>query len=129
MSGAENLLVLEDVAGQGRLFVGADPQLGDVGAVRTVLGQQFEQRRALRAGRIGQVAVANGQLDRRLDLADAGDRSVDDERPLRRPLDRRDEGLAAGQVAESAGSVENAGVGDRNPALEAESQVAAVRGR
>ncbi len=33
VAGTEDLLVLEDVAGQDRLFVGADPELGDVGAV------------------------------------------------------------------------------------------------
>src|SRR3982751_1701993 len=33
VAGAEDLLVLEDVAGQDRLFVGADPELGDVGDV------------------------------------------------------------------------------------------------
>src|SRR4249920_752374 len=106
--GTEDLLVLEDVAGQRRLFVGADPQLGDVGPVLAVLGQHFEQGGALGASRLGQVAAADGQLDRRLDPADAGDRAVDDEGPLPRPLDRRDEGLAAGQVAEGAGSVEHA---------------------
>ena len=36
VGGAEDLLVLEDVAGQDRLFVGADPELGDVGAVVAV---------------------------------------------------------------------------------------------
>ncbi len=34
--GAEDLLVLEDVAGEDRLLVGADPELGDVGAVGAV---------------------------------------------------------------------------------------------
>ena len=42
-------------------------------------------------------------VHRVLDLADAGDRAVDDQRPLPRPLERRDEALAAGQVAEGAG--------------------------
>ena len=124
VGGAEDLLVLEDVAGQGRLFVGADAELGDVGAVLAVRGQQLHQRGALGPGRVGEVAVAHGQLDRRLDLADAGDRAVDDERAL--AAAGGDEGLAAGQVAEGAGGVEHAGVGDRHPVLEAEPQVAAV---
>ena len=102
--GAEDLLVLEDVAGQRRLFVGADPELGDVGPVLAVLGQQFHQGGALGAGGVGQVAAADGQLDRRLDPADAGDRAVDDERPLAVPSIGRDEALAAGQVAEGAGA-------------------------
>src|ERR1700760_3714073 len=61
--GAEDLLVLEDVAGQDRLFVGADPELGDVGAVGPVHGQQFHQPGALVAGRAGQVAALDGQAD------------------------------------------------------------------
>ena len=57
VGGAEDLLVLEDVAGQDRLFVGADPELGDVGAVLAVRGEQLHQRRAVGAGRVGQVAA------------------------------------------------------------------------
>ena len=66
------------------------------------------------------------QRDRLLDPADAGDRAVDDERALARALERRDEALAAGQVAEGAAGAELAGVGDRGAALEPEPQVAAV---
>ena len=126
VGGAEDLLVLEDVAGQDRLFVGADPELGDVGAVLAVGGEQLEQRLALGArsrrsgGRRGRSASPV------LDPADPGDRAVDDERPLAGPLERRDEPLAAGQVAEGAAGAEVAGVDDRGPALEAEPQVAAV---
>src|SRR6185312_4183190 len=39
VGGAEDLLVLEDVPGQDRLLVGADPELGDVRPVRPVRGQ------------------------------------------------------------------------------------------
>src|SRR4029077_19162768 len=61
VGGAEDLLVLEDVAGQDRLFVGPDPQLGDVGAVRPVRGEQLEQRLAVGAVGVDQVPVANGE--------------------------------------------------------------------
>ena len=90
------------------------------------VGEQLEQRLALGADRVGQVAVADRQRHRRLDLADAGDRAVDDERALPRPLERGDEALAAGQVAEGAAGAEVAGVDDRGAALEPEPQVAAV---
>src|ERR1700760_334248 len=43
VASAEDLLVLEDVAGEDRLFVGADPELGDVGSVFAVNGEQFHQ--------------------------------------------------------------------------------------
>src|SRR6201996_7581602 len=108
--GAEDLLVLEDVAGEDRLFVGADPELGDVGAVGPVRGQQFHQPGALVAGRAGEVAALDGQPDRGLDQADRGDRAVDHQRALGGPFDRRDEPLAAGQVAEGALGGEFAGV-------------------
>ena len=89
-------------------------------------GQQLHQRGAVGAGGVGQVAAADGQRDRRVEQADVGDRAVDHERALGGPLDRGDEGLAAGQVAEGAAVAEFAGVDDRQPALEAEPQVAAV---
>ncbi len=65
VGGAEDLLVLEDVAGEDRLLVGADPQLGDVGAVGAVRGQQLQQRGAGRPGGVGEVAAADRQRDRR----------------------------------------------------------------
>src|SRR6185312_5191248 len=102
VGGAEDLLVLEDVAGQDRLLVGADPELGDVGAARPVRRQQLHQAGALVAGRAGQVAALDGQPHRRLDQADRGDRPVDHQGPRGGPFDRRDEALTAGQVAEGA---------------------------
>ena len=103
VGGAEDLLVLEDVAGQDRLFVGADAELGDVGAVVAVGGEQLHQRLALLSVGVDQVAVVRRSArPGALEPADAGDRAVDDERPLGRALDRRDEPLAAGQVAEGA---------------------------
>ena len=66
------------------------------------------------------------RVDRLLDPADAGDRAVDDQRPLAGPLQRGDEALAAGQVAEGAAGAEVAGVDDRGARLEPEPQVAAV---
>ena len=80
--------------------------------------------RTLGPGRIGEVALAHGQLHRRLDFADAGDRAVDDKCSL--ATAGGDEGLAAGQVAEGAGSVEHARIGDRNPLVQSQPQVAAV---
>ena len=126
VAGAEDLLVLEDVAGQDRLFVGADPELGDVGAVLAVRGQQLHQPAAVVAGRVDEVALADGQRDRRVEQADAGDRAVDDQGALGRALDRSDEALAAGQVAEGASVAEFAGVDDPQPALQPDPQVAAV---
>ena len=81
---------------------------------------------AVGAGRVGQVAAADGQRGRRVEQADLGDRAVDDERALGGSLDRGDEGLAAGQVAEGAAAAQFAGVDDPEPALEADPQVAAV---
>ena len=46
-AGAEDLLVLEHVAGQLRLLVGADPELGDVGAVLAVRRAAAPAARAL----------------------------------------------------------------------------------
>src|SRR6185437_13950973 len=126
VGGAEDLLVLEDVSGQDRLLVGADPELGDVGAVGAVRGQQFHQPGALVAGRADEVAALDGQVDGRLDQADRGDRSVDHQRALGGPFDRRDEALAAGQVPEGALGGEFAGVDDPLAALEREAQVGAV---
>src|ERR1700754_2830062 len=49
--GAEDLLVLEDVSGEDRLLVRADPELRHVRPARPVRRQQFHQLRALVAGR------------------------------------------------------------------------------
>src|SRR5215203_4462688 len=126
MAGAEDLLVLEDVAGEDRLFVGADPELGDVGPVLAVGGQQLHQLPPLLPGRLDQVPLTDGQRDRRVEQPDRGDRAVDDERSLRRALDRGDEALAAGEVSEGAPVAEFAGVDGPFAALEPEPEVAAV---
>src|SRR6478672_10822244 len=86
--GAEDLLVLEDVAGQDCLFVGADPQLGDVGPVLAVGREQLEQLRPGRAGRVGEMATAHGQGDGVLDPPNSGDRAVDDQGALATALQR-----------------------------------------
>ena len=115
-----------NIRGHNALLIGADPELGDVGAVDAVGGQQLHQPGAVAAGRLDEVALADAQRDGRVEQADAGDRAVDDQRALGRPLQRRDEALAAGQVAEGAAVAEFAGVEDPEPPFEADPQVAAV---
>src|ERR1043166_5329728 len=126
VSGAEDLLVLEDVAGQHCLLVGADAELGDIGPVLAVNGQQVYHRGAVGTGRLDQVTLAHGQRDRRLQQPDAGDRAVNDQGPLPGALQRRDEALAAGQVAEGAAVAEFAGVDDPQPPIHPKPEVAAV---
>ena len=58
------------------------------------------ERRALGPARVGQAAL-DGQRDRLVEEPDAGDRPVDDQRPVA-VLVGRDEALAAGQVPERA---------------------------
>src|SRR6185295_2768006 len=102
------------------------PELGDVGPVLAVRREKREQLGAVLPAGPDQVAVADLQLDRRLQQADPGDRAVDDQGAAARALDRGDEALAAGQVAEGPAVAEFARVDDAQPALEPDPQVAAV---
>ena len=57
MGRAEDLLVLEDLAGEDRLLVGADAELGDVGAVGAVGAEQLQKLPARLAARLSQVPL------------------------------------------------------------------------
>ena len=110
-----------------RLLVGADPELGDVGPVlavgRRAAPAAAHPPRPTAAVRWPASTVSStGSRD----AADRGDRPVDDQGALARALDRGDEALAAGQVAEGAGRGQVAGVGDRLAVAEPEPQVGAV---
>ena len=122
--GAEDLFVLEDVAGQDRLLVGADPEFGHVGSVRAVNGQEFHQLRTFLPGRINEVTTFDGQFHRFRNEPDTGNRAIDDQDPLGRG--RADEAFPAGKVAEGPGCGQLAGVGNRGSSLETETEVAAV---
>src|SRR5829696_2045933 len=98
VAAAEDLLVFEDLAGDDRLRVGADAELGDVGARLAVGGEQLHQLHPLPAPRRGQMAGLDHQLHRFAHPTETPDRAVDDQRPV--AVDGRDEALAAGQVAE-----------------------------
>ena len=77
--GAEDLLVLEHVAGQGRAVVRADAQLGEVHPGVAVGAQRVEQPLALRAGRLRQPPVADGEprgLGRQPDRRERGGDTV-----------------------------------------------------
>src|SRR5439155_15904491 len=107
VDGAEDLLVLEHVAGERGALVGADPQLGEVGSGLAGAAQQREQALAADAGRLGEPAVAH--REHRLPLADRS------ERRGRQPAlagQRRYEALAAGEVPEGPAPGEVAVVGD-----------------
>ena len=123
---AEDLLVLEDVAGQHRLLVGADAELGDVGAVLAVRGEQLHE------------APSPGRRGPR-----SGGRPRPSARPARRPGRRRRSSRRRpacplpstgamkpspqGRLPKAPRLGQLAGVGDRLAALEAEPQVGAVR--
>src|SRR4029077_17952926 len=97
---AEELLVLDHVAGQLRLLVCADAELGDVRAALATRMHQPQQANAVVAGGLDEVTCLHGELDGRRDHAEGRDRPVDDELALTRALERGDESLAARQVAE-----------------------------
>ena len=61
VDGAEDLLVLEDVAGQLRALVGADPELGDVPALTAGGVERGQQPLALGLGRGDELAVLDRQ--------------------------------------------------------------------
>ena len=89
--------------------------------------QQLHQRGALVAGRVGQVALRDGQRDRRLDQADAGDRAVDHERALAPvPSTGAMKPSPQGRLPKAPRPREFARVDDRPRAPRAEPQVAAV---
>ena len=122
---AEDLLVLEDVAGQLRAVVGPDAELGQVGALLAGAGEQLVEALALGPGRLRQVPALDGQVRGvALDEADGGQRARRD-RPL--SAQRRDEALAAREVAERARRGEVAVVGDALAAREVQAQVGAPR--
>ena len=82
VDGAEDLLVLEDVAGQPRAVVGADAELGQVGALLAGAREQLVEALALGPGRLRQAPALDGQVRRvALDEADGGQRARGD-RPL-----------------------------------------------
>src|SRR5207247_7057011 len=95
--GAEDLLVLEDVAGQRRAFVRADAQLREVAALRCVRVERGEERRIRRAGQ-RTVAYLDPQ---RLGLQARERFAAGDDRAL--AAGGRDEALATGEVAERGG--------------------------
>src|SRR6185295_14580915 len=78
----EDLLVLEDIAREGRAIVGADAELGEVGARVPVLPQDAEELLALGAGRRREVPV----LDRELGRVPAGEADRGDRARVHRPL-------------------------------------------
>src|SRR4051795_2293764 len=124
---AEDLLVLEDVAGEHRALVRADPELGEVRAGVAVVLEESQQLLALGAGRPREAAALDRQL-RRVAACEAyrGDRAGE-----HRPLSpgRRDEPLTARQVAERPGGGEVAVVGDAVAAAQVEAEVAPARAR
>src|SRR6185503_548377 len=84
----EDLLVLEDIAREGRAIVRADPELGEVRARVPVLAEDAQKLLALGAGRRREVPVLDGELRRvTAGEADRGDRAGV-HRPL--PPSRRD---------------------------------------
>ena len=115
VGGAEELLVLEHVAGQHGALVGADAELGDRRSLLAVRAQELQQGRALAARCLGQAAAADGHPHRLVRDPDPGDRPVDDQRPLAAAVVGRDEALAAGEVAQGHALGELARVRDRRP--------------
>ena len=90
--------------------VGADAELGEVRALLAGAGEQLVEALALGPGRLRQAAALDGQVRRvALDEADGGQRARGDRALSAR---RRDEALAARQVAERARRGEVAVVGD-----------------
>ena len=79
---AQELLVLEDLAAQDRLLVGADPELGDVGALGARRAQQLHQPLSPLAAGGPQVPALDHQLGGLVAQPDGGDRAVDDQAPL-----------------------------------------------
>ena len=127
VNGAEDLLVLEDVAGQPRAVVGPDAELGQVGALLACAGEQLVEALALGPGRLRQPAALDGEVRGvALDEADGGQRARRD-RPL--SAQRRDEALATREVAERSRRGEIAVVGDALAAGEVQAQVGARAGR
>src|SRR5918996_4369027 len=123
---AEDLLVLDQVARQGRLLVGADPELGDVGAIGPVDDEQLHELLSLGPRCAHQVTVFDGEHGGLGDRADLGDGPVDDQGSLSRALDRGDEPLAAGQVAEGARGGDVTVVGNRLAVAQPEPQIGSV---
>ena len=86
VDGAEDLLVLEHVAGQRGAVVGADAELGEVGARSPAPVEQLVRGARPRAGRLRQAPALDGQVRRvALDEADRGQRARRDRRPRPRP--------------------------------------------
>src|SRR5215208_6173941 len=87
----QDLLVLEHVAGELGLLVRPDAELGDIRPILAVGGEEVHEERSLLPIGLHEVPGLDGQLDRLAGDADAGDRAVDDELPVRRTFDGRDE--------------------------------------
>ena len=64
VAGAEDLLVLDQVAGEGRALVRADPELGEEGAALPRSAQDLEEARSRLAGGVGQRAALDRQPSR-----------------------------------------------------------------
>ena len=123
--GAEDLLVLEDVAGQRRLFVGADAELGEVACPSSPCASAVRQarRRPLVASARWPPRTVSAAA-RRLQAAAASSRR-------RRACPRRPTGAMKpspqGRLPKAPARGEVAGVGDAVAALEVEPQVGAER--
>ena len=74
------------------------------------------------------MAALDRQLDRLVDQADAGDRAVDDQRPVAVPAGAM-KPSPQGRLPKAPRLGELAGVGDRLPSGEVEPEVGAVRVR
>ena len=125
VGGAEDLLVLEHVAGQLAFSLVPIPSSATLVPPRRAR-QQLEQRLPLGRRRAGRCPLADRQLDRLVGQADAGDRAVDDERPLAVPSSGAMNPSPQGRFPKRPVG-EIPGVGDRGAALQPEPEVAAVR--
>ena len=96
---AEDLLVLQHVAGQLCAIVGAHAKLGEVGALLAVGLQALQVQRAQTAVRRHQASALHSQGCRLIADPERPEAHGDDP-PF--PCKRSDETLAAGQVAEGA---------------------------
>ena len=108
--GAEDLLVLEHVAGQPRAVVRADPELSQVGPELAVGQQQLDELRTEAAVGGDDPALRHGQR-RRLDADPERRQARRDHRALSER--RRDEALPARKVPERAPGAQLTVVGDR----------------
>jgi hypothetical protein len=124
--GSEDLLVLEQVAAEPRAVVRAHAQLREVPAVGPVAVQVLGQRPAQVALGVGQPVVLHDQPHLVVGGAEVADGGRDEHAAAAR---RRDEALAARQVAEGRPGREVAVVGDAGAAAQVEPHVGAPGAR